>query len=130
MSVVVTDKNAEPAFQFAAASYPATEGGPAVEVLVIRRGATAVPVTVDLSTSDGTATVTDGDYTPTSGTLAFGAGVTSASFPVAIRAPRRPWPEAHRRRSRAADSCASVHPESRWGALREDALGSPRTPLR
>ena len=52
--------------------------------MVIRRGVTTVPVTVDFRTSDGTATVADGDYTATSGTLSFGPGVITASFPVVI----------------------------------------------
>jgi hypothetical protein len=39
--------------------------------------AAVVPITVDYSTVDGTATVADGDYTPTSGTLNFAVGDTT-----------------------------------------------------
>ena len=41
-------------------------------------------VTVDYTTQDGTATVSDNDYASTSGTLTFAGGVTSLSIPVTV----------------------------------------------
>ncbi len=42
------------------------------------------PVTVVWSTADGSATTLNGDYTATSGTLSFAAGVTTQTFTVAV----------------------------------------------
>src|SRR5262245_57272407 len=50
---------------------------------VLRSGGTA-PFTVDFATADNTATVADGDYDATSGTLSFGANVTSQIIAVTI----------------------------------------------
>jgi len=46
--------------------------------------AAAGPVSVQAATTDGTATAADGDYVPASGTLAFGAGVTTQTFTVTV----------------------------------------------
>lgn len=53
-----------------------------VDVHVTRRSV-ASGITVQYATSDGTATA-GSDYTAKSGTLSFGANVTSLSFPVPI----------------------------------------------
>jgi subtilisin-like proprotein convertase family protein len=44
----------------------------------------ATPVTVQFATADGTAKISDGDYTANSGTLTFGAGVTSQQITVQV----------------------------------------------
>src|SRR5262249_21345590 len=46
--------------------------------------AVAAPVSINYATADGTATVADNDYVPTSGTLTFAAGETSKTITVFV----------------------------------------------
>jgi hypothetical protein len=63
---------------------PATLTGTTTAVITVQRtGGAASGVTVDYAVTDGTAAA-GANYTPTSGTLTFGAGQTSLTFPVTI----------------------------------------------
>jgi hypothetical protein len=66
-----------------AAFTPVTEAGPAAVVRVERRGDTLAPASVAYRTVDRTA-VTGSDYTPVSGTLAFGQGVRSLDVTIPV----------------------------------------------
>jgi hypothetical protein len=66
-----------------AAFTPVTEAGPAAIVRVERRGDTLAPASVAYRTVDRTA-VAGSDYTPVSGTLAFGQGVRSLDVTIPI----------------------------------------------
>jgi glucose/arabinose dehydrogenase len=68
---------------FSAASYQTTENGGSATVIVSRSGGLGGGMSVQYSTSNGTASA-GSDYTATSGTLIFDAGVTSRSFQVPI----------------------------------------------
>jgi len=68
---------------FSAASYQRTENGGSATVMVSRSGGLAGGMSVRYSTSNGTASA-GSDYTATTGTLSFGAGVTSLSFQVPV----------------------------------------------
>ncbi|MCI0462855.1 MAG: DNRLRE domain-containing protein, partial [Gemmataceae bacterium] len=69
--------------RFSEANYNVDESGPNLTVTVVREHGSAGSVTVAYATSDGTATAGQ-DYTATSGTLTFAAGVTSQTFTVPI----------------------------------------------
>jgi len=69
--------------QFSSATYSAAEGGGSALITVTRTGETNSLVTVQYSTSPGTASPS-ADYVPVVGTLAFAAGVTSQTFSVPI----------------------------------------------
>ena len=69
--------------QFSSGSYVVGEAGNAASITVIRTGGSAGQVTVNYSTSNGTATAGN-DYTSASGTLIFAPGETSKSFQVPI----------------------------------------------
>ena len=69
--------------EFSAATYSVNESAGPAKIIVTRTGGTASNVTVNYATSDGTA-VAPGDYAATSGTLTFGAGVSSLTFLVPI----------------------------------------------
>ena len=69
--------------RFTVSSYEVSEAAGVATITVGRLGAITRTVTVDFATSDGTATA-GSDYTATSGTLTFAAGVNSASFTVPI----------------------------------------------
>jgi Domain of unknown function (DUF4394)/Calx-beta domain len=66
-----------------AALTPVTEAGPAAVVRVERRGDTLAPASVPYRTVDRTA-VAGSDYTPVSGTLAFGQGVRSLDVAIPV----------------------------------------------
>jgi hypothetical protein len=66
-----------------AAFTPVTEAGPAAVVRVERRGDTLAPASVPYRTVDRTA-VAGSDYTPVSGTLAFGQGVRSLDVAIPV----------------------------------------------
>jgi hypothetical protein len=51
--------------------------------------ASTLPVTVNYSTADGTATVAGNDYVPTSGTLTFAPGGTTQTITVVINSDRK-----------------------------------------
>jgi hypothetical protein len=69
--------------QFSASEYYVAEDGGTATILVTLSAPSSQTVTVDYSTSDGTATAPT-DYLPASGTLTFAPGQTSASFQVTI----------------------------------------------
>ena len=75
---------APPAVQFSSASYNVAESGGGTVITVTRTGSSVGKVTVDYTTSDGSAMATS-DYITTSGTITFGDGDTrDRTFTVAI----------------------------------------------
>jgi hypothetical protein len=78
----VVQASPPPVVQFSAASYVATEGGPAAVITVTRTGGGGA-FAVNYTTGDGTARARV-DYLPAVGTLVFGAGDTSKTFTVPI----------------------------------------------
>jgi len=72
-----------PVVQFAAANYNVTESGGSADITVMLSAPSAQAVTVQYTTSDGTATAGK-DYTANGGTLTFNAGETAKTFKVAI----------------------------------------------
>ena len=73
-------------FKFSSPAFSVHEDDPSghATITVNRSGATNIPASVNYATSDGTATVTGGDYTGATGTLAFAAGETSKTFAVNV----------------------------------------------
>lgn len=69
--------------QFSAATYSVNENGTTATITVTATPAPAAPISVNFATSNGTAAA-GADYTTASGTLNFGAGVASQTFPVPI----------------------------------------------
>jgi CSLREA domain-containing protein len=67
--------------QFASGAYATPESG-TVTLTLLRTGGSAGAVSVNWTTSDGSATAAD--YTPASGTVNFAAGQTTATFTVAV----------------------------------------------
>ena len=87
-TVNIADNDLGGVFKFGAASYTANEplSGtlPAkVTITVARTGGIASDVTVNYAATNGTAEV-GADYNPSSGTLSFGAGVTSKTFVLEV----------------------------------------------
>jgi Calx-beta domain len=75
------------AASFAIADVTAAEGDAGSSMFsfdVTKTGSTAFTTTVDFATADGTATVADGDYDSTSGTLSFLPGDTSKTVDVTV----------------------------------------------
>jgi uncharacterized delta-60 repeat protein len=70
--------------QFSASNYNVNENGGTVSILVTRIGDPNGTAVVGFATTSGSA-VAGTDYTPVTGTLTFGPGVTSQSFTVAVR---------------------------------------------
>jgi len=70
-------------FQYSAPAYTINENQTNITITVLRLGGLAGPVTVDYSTSDGTATA-GLDYTNVRGTLSFPEGETRRSFVVSL----------------------------------------------
>ena len=68
---------------FSSATYTAAEGDGTATIQVDLGGVSAVTVTIDYVTSNGTAT-SGSDYTATNGTLTFAPGDTSQTFDVSI----------------------------------------------
>jgi hypothetical protein len=81
--VTILDDDGPGSFAFAAVSNSAAEAAGAAEIAVLRLWGSQGAVTVNYSTSNGTATA-GVDYTNATGTLVFAAGVTSNSFTVPI----------------------------------------------
>jgi hypothetical protein len=81
--LTITDDDTGGTLQFSAAAYSASETKTPVTITVKRTGGSASGVTVDYTTSNGTA-IAGVDYTATSGTLTFGSGQTSRTFTVPI----------------------------------------------
>ena len=73
-------------FEFSAPTYTVSEGAAFATITVKRTKGDAVPGSVGYSTEPGSATAAglNPDYAATSGTLAFGANQTSATFQVPI----------------------------------------------
>ena len=82
-TVSIADNDVAGTLKFGAAVYSVAETSPVATITVTRTGGTASGVTVDYAASNGTA-VASGDYSPTSGTLTFGAGEMSQTFTVPI----------------------------------------------
>jgi glucose/arabinose dehydrogenase len=70
-------------FAFGAANYIKSEAGPSATITVQRSGGTASGIAVSYATANGTASA-GADYDSQSGTLTFGAGVTSMTFTIPI----------------------------------------------
>src|SRR5262249_32710730 len=81
MTLTITDDVV--GVRFSAASYTVSEAGGMAPVSAARRAPAPRGVTVQYATSDGTATA-GADYRAVTGTLTFGAGVTSKTFTVPI----------------------------------------------
>ena len=69
--------------QFSSADYTINENGAFATVFVVRTGGSSGAVTVDYSTSDGTA-LSAADYVTSAGTLSFADGDTVKSFDIPI----------------------------------------------
>ncbi len=70
-------------FDLSSATYSGNEAAGPITITVNRSGGSDGTVTVDYTTTDGSATA-GADYTTTAGTLTFGPGVTSQQFAVPI----------------------------------------------
>ena len=81
-TLTLADNDVAGLVQLSASNYQVDEAAGTLTVTVTRTGSTASPGTVDYATAAGSAG--SDDYTPTSGTLTFAAGQTSATFTVAI----------------------------------------------
>ncbi|MEA3207915.1 MAG: hypothetical protein QOE70_972 [Chthoniobacter sp.] len=82
-TVTIIDHEPAGVLQLARADYTVSENGHAATITVTRSEGAAGEVSVNYATADGTA-LADADYTATSGTLTFPAGVKSKSFTVPI----------------------------------------------
>jgi hypothetical protein len=85
-SVTIVDDELPPnagTLQFSSASYSVNEDGGFITITVNRQGGSYSTVSVDYSTTGGTATA-GMDYTSTSGSLVFGDGVVSQIFNISI----------------------------------------------
>ena len=82
-TLTITDDDLGGTVQFSMASYSATEISGLATITVKRTGGLASDVTVNYATSDGSG-VAFTHYTPQSGTLTFGAAVTTRTFTVPI----------------------------------------------
>jgi hypothetical protein len=60
------------------------DSGTKTAIFVVNRSGGSAPFSVTATTSDGSATVADGDYAATTAVLAFGAGVNQQTFSVVI----------------------------------------------
>jgi len=69
--------------EFSATTYSVGEAAGSAVIVVTRHDGTAAGATVSYATSDGTAKAPD-DYATTTGTLTFGAGVSSLTFTIPI----------------------------------------------
>jgi chitinase len=69
--------------QWSAARYSVSERGPAARITVTRTGGSGAGVRVDFATTNGSA-LAGSDYRARTGSLTFGAGVTSRTFAISI----------------------------------------------
>jgi hypothetical protein len=81
--LTITDNDTPGTFAFSASTYSRAENGTFATITVKRSGGNASGVSVKFATGGGTATSVI-DYAPSSGTLVFGAGQTSAQFTVQL----------------------------------------------
>jgi hypothetical protein len=92
--MIVDDDLPNTSGQFSDTSYRVNEADGSATITVQLAQALDVPTTVDYATGDPADTATAGsDYTSTSGTLTFPAGVTSQTFQIPILNPATPDPE-------------------------------------
>lgn len=80
---IVTITSSDPAVQFAAPFYQASEAASQALVSVKRTGSLAEPLTVHYATSDGSAAAGT-DYVPAEGDLTFPRGVAARTFAVTL----------------------------------------------
>src|SRR5438309_295039 len=78
------DRPATVYLQFDSSPYPVSEADGAAIVSVVRQGPTSRAVTVQYTTSDGTA-IAGQDYTATNGTVTFGPGEITKTISVPVR---------------------------------------------
>jgi hypothetical protein len=81
--LVLVDNDAGGVIQFSATNYTVLEAGPVASIVISRTGGGASGVTVDFTTSDGTATE-GSDYTNASRTLSFAANEMSKTVTIPI----------------------------------------------
>ncbi len=74
--------------EFSTANYAADEGGGTVTITLVRLGGSQGTVSVHFATSDDSPHV-GGMYTPLSGSISFGPGVTSRQFSIGLVNPGR-----------------------------------------
>jgi len=79
----ISDDDTAGSVQFRSATYSVGESAGSAKITVARSGGSASGVSVNYATANGTA-IAGSDYTPTSGTLTFGANETSKTFSVPI----------------------------------------------
>jgi large repetitive protein len=82
-TVTIVDNDRTSTVQFSAATYTVAEAAGSATLTLTRTGVTTVPVTVVVTTSDGTAEA-GADYTAVNTTVTFPAGVTSRTVPVPV----------------------------------------------
>jgi Zn-dependent metalloprotease len=82
-TLIIGDDDVGGTLQFKMASFSVSEGSAFATITVTRTGGSASGVSVDYQSADGSAVHPD-DYAATSGTLSFGAKVTSQTFTVPI----------------------------------------------
>ena len=76
------------AIEFSAANYTVNEDAGTATITLVRLGGSQGTVSVHFATSDGSPFST-GKYTPLSGSISFGPGVTSRQFSIALINPGR-----------------------------------------
>jgi len=67
-------------------------GSQVLSFMVSLSGVSTVPITVDAATSNGTATIADGDYTPVATSLTFAPGTRSLKIDVPVQGDRKREP--------------------------------------
>jgi uncharacterized delta-60 repeat protein len=82
-SAIITIVDDDIGLQFASTNFSVMESGPNATITVLRTGATNSSVSVNFSTSDGTA-VAGQDYVSQIGTLNFAPGDTTKTFSITI----------------------------------------------
>ncbi|HEY2992252.1 MAG TPA: Calx-beta domain-containing protein [Methylomirabilota bacterium] len=85
-TLTITDDDTGGAIEFAGPAFVVAQSAGPATVTLTRSGGLAGGATVNFATSDGTA-VNGTDYTATSGTITFGPGETTKTFPVTILVP-------------------------------------------
>lgn len=81
--LTITDNDPAPTVQFGVATISKSEGAGTIEIPVTLSAPSGQLVSVDYATGGGTATA-DQDYAPTSGTLSFSPGETSAVIELTL----------------------------------------------
>jgi hypothetical protein len=81
--LTINDDEPKPSVAFSTDTYSVAENGGPVTITVNLSGASAQTITVNYTTSNGSATA-GSDYTTASGTLTFNSGETSKTFNISI----------------------------------------------